>query len=218
MGTPDHQCDACIEGFVRALENNELEDRIARSGYQRYGCCPTCVAEIRGADPKARASSLMCFNSCFPKRTLHPRVVAAIEARRPRPKEPTMSKQVFDVEYVIRVRVEADNPAQLPSTFEALTRKGDKHPDVNVLSVEYCSPRAYQPPPTCPSCDSLNIVKYLTAQKIDVGVPPNVIQVSAIFSAWKCQSCRFGWRDDEAEGIIEAAIRAHPEASKLAGV
>lgn len=69
----------------------------------------------------------------------------------------------------------------------------------------------------CPSCESANIVKYVDEHLIDVGPPPDVVRVPVTFPAWKCQSCRFGWRDHEAEAIIEATIRAHPEASKLFG-
>lgn len=69
-------------------------------------------------------------------------------------------------------------------------------------------------PPVCPSCESTNVSKSNVAMTIGVGAPPS-IEVPVTVPVWVCGACNQGWQDYEAEEIISAAIRAHPEASKI---
>lgn len=73
-------------------------------------------------------------------------------------------------------------------------------------------------PPVCPCCERTCIIKRIAETIIQVGADPvSRVGVPVTIPAWECAACGFGWRDHESEEIIAAAIRAHPEASKLVG-
>lgn len=74
-------------------------------------------------------------------------------------------------------------------------------------------------PPVCPSCERTCITKRITEAIVKVGADPATqVSLGVNIPVWSCAACGEGWRDHEAEAIIDVAIKAHPEASRLCQV